>query len=102
MVDIASSITRASAAAAKKSKGSNKDRVEDTGEAQGLAAPIDGEIVETQDVTDPGIAPVDKDAGEELLFEEAVESFDPKGKGSTSKEPDFIEFMKVVPSEYRQ
>ncbi|WAR61162.1 hypothetical protein PtB15_13B414 [Puccinia triticina] len=75
MVDIASSITRASAAAAKKSKGSNKDRVEDTGEAQGLAAPIDGEIVvETQDVTDPGIAPVDKDAGEELLFEEAVES----------------------------
>ncbi|WAQ90973.1 hypothetical protein PtA15_13A373 [Puccinia triticina] len=75
MVDIASSITRASAAAAKKSKGSNKDRVEDTGEAQGLAAPIDSEIVvETQDVTDPGIAPVDKDAGEELLFEEAVES----------------------------
>ncbi|OAV89863.1 hypothetical protein PTTG_28517 [Puccinia triticina 1-1 BBBD Race 1] len=54
--------------------------------------------IETQDNTNPGIAPVDKDAGEELIFEEAVESFGPKGKETVNRtEPDFIEFMKAVP-----
>ncbi|WAR58244.1 hypothetical protein PtB15_5B477 [Puccinia triticina] len=73
-----------------------KDR--DTTQGSSVQAVEEG-VVETQTVTNPGIAPVDKDVGKELLFEEAVESFNPKAKESAvSKEPDFIEFMKAVPN----
>ncbi|WAQ82380.1 hypothetical protein PtA15_2A697 [Puccinia triticina] len=75
IVPTAPTATRAATAAAKKSKGSanSKERVEGAG-AGPLGPQTEDDIVETQDNTNPGIAPVDKDAGEELIFEEAVES----------------------------
>ncbi|WAR63394.1 hypothetical protein PtB15_18B480 [Puccinia triticina] len=96
--------SRAVAAAAKKAKINNRDKSDEAAVQKSLAEREDG-ITEPQISTTPGSGPVETIVQPELVYDEPEEDGDgvnplgdPGEEDRQGEEPDFIEYMKSVPS----